>query len=176
MLRLPLWLPILGTLVHATHQSKPRAHRHRPYEILDPYHSKVDGRYSPIERRDDPGTSQGQWLVFVHVERSASPTSTPIPTAVNHANKGVVKQETAVKADQRGAQSYAQAETTQAKSTPTPPADQGSQGPVSQKDVQEWLKVHNEARRKHGAGALKWSSDLAVGAKSNAIQCRGEHT
>jgi uncharacterized protein YkwD len=42
--------------------------------------------------------------------------------------------------------------------------------------VQEWLKVHNEARRAHGAGELRWDNTLADGAKSNAVQCKGEHT
>lgn len=176
MLRLSLLLLILGTLVFAAHQAKPRIQQPRHPKIRDSHRSRLEGRYSPVERRDESGASQVQWLVFVHVERSASSTSAPTPTAVNNANKGVVKEETSVKAVQRGAQSYAQAETTQAKSTLTPPADQGSLGPVSPKDVEEWLKVHNEARRKHGAGALKWSNDLSVGAKSNAIQCRGEHT
>lgn len=167
-------LPFLWTFVSAAQSKTSRPGLRRDLEVRDRYTSKQASHVGLIERTDSPGTSQGQWLVFVEVTPSS--TGVPTPTAFNHANKGVAKEDLAVQADQKGAQSYVQAATTQIRSTPTSPVASESSGPVALLEVREWLEAHNVARRKHGAGELKWSDDLAVGAKSNAIQCKGEHT
>lgn len=188
-----LLFPLLPALVCAAHIKRPRLPRQNHVvedraNFFDPEHEEGEVLVKII---NEPGTSQGQWLSLDGTTFSAFSTSSRPPsasvTAINHANKGVdTGSGDGSKADQKGAQSYEQDKVSQAISTATATgtetsesqgtAPAGGRGPVPMDQVQEWLKVHNEARRAHGAGDLRWDNTLADGAKSNAVQCKGEHT
>jgi hypothetical protein len=116
-----------------------------------------------------PGSSAGQWLTFDGTEFTAFTTSThaPVATGISLANKAVVTG-SGSSINQIGAGSD--------ELEKSPPVVQSGGGILSQAEMDEWLNVHNVARSQHGAGALQWDEALAVGAKSNAVQCKGEHT
>ena len=134
--------------------------------------------------------SGAQWLSF-----DASGTSVPVADDVNLvASGGTVASGSGSSTgngtagggpqfDVQGAQSI----TTQEQQpnptlTPSPPVPtqpsqpSGGLGPVSQEDADRWIKAHNEARKAHGAGELKWREDLSWGAKTNAERCQEGHT
>lgn len=114
--------------------------------------------------------SSAQWLSYAGIGSSSSTTGT---VAVNFAAGDSTQGQTA-QSGVEGAQSY----------TTQPPTETGclaansdeDPGPVTQKEVDQWLKAHNEARSAHGAGELKWRADLAWGAKTNAERCQPGHT
>lgn len=125
---------------------------------------------------NEPGSSGAQYLSYDGSSFTAFSTSvygastTGLPKGFNLANKNVVKGDQS-RVDQLGAASY------EADHQPDiDPAIVGGGGTVPQEEVEEWLRVHNNARGAHGAGKLEWSEELAKGAKSNAEQCKGEHT
>lgn len=123
---------------------------------------------------DPPGPEVGQSLTFDG--NSFAPISTahpPTSTGLALSNKVVVAAGSDGKSDQVGAASYQQPNPqTPAAAVPA----SGGEGVVAKEEVDEWLIAHNVARSQHGAGQIQWSENLAIGAKSNAIQCRGEHT
>jgi len=125
---------------------------------------------------NEPGSNEAQYLSYDGSSFTAFSTSvygastTALPKGFNLANKNVVKGDQS-QVDQLGAASY------EADHQPEiDPAIVGGGGTVPQEEVEEWLRVHNNARGAHGAGKLEWSEELAKGAKSNAEQCKGEHT
>jgi len=135
------------------------APEHEPDEVL-------------VQIINDPDSSAGQWLTFDGTSFTPFSTSTyhPAATGVILANEAVTSQ-SKVKVDQIGAGSYEY----QGTQPVTESANHGV-GILSKQEVDEWLRVHNAARAQHGAGTLQWNEELAKGAKSNAIQCKGEHT
>jgi uncharacterized protein YkwD len=107
------------------------------------------------------------------------PAYTPLPPAIPIAAKPAIKG-SGCKANQAQAVNYIQKQPDlvnyiQKKPDP-PPVPAQPEGVVSQEEMNEWLRVHDIARSQHGAGRLRWNETLAIGAKGNAIQCRGEHT
>jgi hypothetical protein len=126
---------------------------------------------------NEPGSDAAQYLSYDGNSFTAFSTSThgasALPTGFNFANKNLAQGDSPSKSqiDQVGAASY------EADQPPEiDPAIAGGQGTVPQEEVDEWLRVHNIARGAHGAGPLEWSEELAKSAKSNAEQCKGEHT
>ena len=123
------------------------------------------------QARNGPSPSEAQWLTFDDTPfTTTTPTYSPQTTAIPIANDLSVKV-AGCKAKQAQVVNYVQK---QANSLPVQP--QSQEGTVSQTEIDEWLRVHDMARSQHGAGRLRWNESLAIGAKSNAIQCRGEHT
>lgn len=123
------------------------------------------------QARNGPSPSEAQWLTFDHTPfTTTTPTYTPLTTAISIANNMAVKA-AGCKAKQPPVANYAQKQ-----ANPPPMQPQSEGGTVSQAEMDEWLRVHDIARSQHGAGRLRWNESLAIGAKSNAIQCRGEHT
>jgi hypothetical protein len=119
--------------------------------------------------------SAAQWLSF-----DPSGTSVLIADDVNLvATGGTVAGGTG--SGTEGAQSNAQGAESITQQPPppssSPPSPQpGGLGPQSQEQVDRWIKAHNEARKAHGAGELKWREDLSWGAKTNAERCQEGHT
>lgn len=122
--------------------------------------------------------SAAQWLSF-----ATSGTSVPLPNEVNlvgsggsvaGAGGGSGDGEGEVKSDVQGAQSITQQRPPPSTSTST--QSSGGLGPQTQEEVDRWIKAHNEARKAHGAGGLKWREDLSWGAKTNAERCQEGHT
>jgi uncharacterized protein YkwD len=106
------------------------------------------------------------------------PAYTPLPPAIPIAAKPAVKG-SGCKANQAQAVNYIQKQpnvVNYIQKKPDPPLQTQPGGVVSQEEMNEWLRVHDIARSQHGAGRLRWNETLAIGAKGNAIQCRGEHT
>jgi len=122
------------------------------------------------QARNAPNPSEAQWLTFDDTPSSTfMPAYTALTTAIPIAAKPAVKG-SGCKAKQAQAVNYIQKQ-------PDPlPVQSQSGGVVSQEEIDEWLRVHDIARSQHGAGRLRWNETLAIGAKSNAIQCRGQHT
>jgi hypothetical protein len=121
------------------------------------------------QARNGPSPSEAQWLTFDDTPSTASmPAYTPLATASPLVKKPPVKGY-GCKANQAQAVNYIQKQM-------DPPLQSQSGGTVPQEEVDEWLRVHDIARSQHGAGRLRWNETLAIGAKSNAIQCRGQHT
>lgn len=191
-MRSTLLVPLLWTLVSAAHikRNPSASHRHlvEDRDKTPPLEYNDKSLVKGLAERDP---NQGQWLSLYESSVVAFSTSTRRPspcrpTAINYANKGVITGtgdttgELGGQSDQKGAPSYAQVQTsrvsTSSVSSTAAAGDQGSSGQVSAGEVQEWLKVHNEARKAHGAGPLTWSDDLSNGAMGNAMQCKGEHT
>jgi len=131
------------------------------------------------QARNTPSPSEAQWLTFDDTPSTMSmpaytPISTAIPIAVNPAIKG-----SGCKAQQVQAVNYVQKQpdvVNYIQKKPDQPPQSPSGGVISQEEMNEWLRVHDIARSQHGAGKLRWNETLAIGAESNAIQCRGEHT
>jgi len=122
------------------------------------------------QARNAPNPSEAQWLTFDDTPSSTFlSTQTPLTTTIISASKAAVMG-SGCKAKQAQAVNYIQK---QPDPLPVPPQ---SGGVVSQEETSEWLRVHDIARSQHGAGRLRWNETLAIGAKSNAIQCRGQHT
>jgi hypothetical protein len=142
------------------------------------------------QARNAPSLSEAQWLTFDDTPSTTSmPAYTPLPTAIPLPAKPAVKVP-GCKANQAQAVNYVQKQPNvvnyvqkqpdvvnyiQKKPDP-PPVQPQPGGVVSQEEMNEWLRVHDIARSQHGAGRLRWNETLAIGAKSNAVQCRGEHT
>ena len=59
---------------------------------------------------------------------------------------------------------------------PTNPGDKDNVGPSIGDEAQQWLNEHNNARALRGAPALKWSEELANGARNWAKGCVFEHS
>jgi uncharacterized protein YkwD len=107
------------------------------------------------------------------------PAYTPLPPAIPIAAKPAIKG-SGCKANQAQAVNFVQKQPDVVnfaqKQADRPPVQASSEEVVSQEEMNEWLRVHDIARSQHGAGRLRWNETLAIGAKGNAIQCRGEHT
>jgi uncharacterized protein YkwD len=131
------------------------------------------------QARNAPSPSEAQWLTFDDTPSSTfMPAYTPLPPAIPIAAKPSVKG-SGCKANQAQAVNFVQKQAdvvNYIQKKPDPPIQSESGGVVSQEEMNEWLRVHGIARSQHGAGRLRWNETLATGAKSNAIQCRGEHT
>jgi hypothetical protein len=121
------------------------------------------------QARNGPSPSEAQWLTFDDTPSTASmPAYTSLATASPLVKKPPVKGY-GCKANQAQAVNYIQKQM-------DPPLQSQSVGVASQEEINEWLRVHDIARSQHGAGRLRWNETLAIGAKSNAMQCRGAHT
>jgi hypothetical protein len=132
------------------------------------------------QARNAPSPSEAQWLTFDDTPSSTfMPAYTPLPPAIPIAAKPAIKG-SGCKANQAQAVNYIQKQpdlVNYVQKKPDPPPVQPQPGGfVSQEEINEWLRVHDIARSQHGAGRLRWNETLAIGAKGNAIQCRGEHT
>jgi hypothetical protein len=131
------------------------------------------------QARSGPSPSEAQWLTFDDTPSTTSiPAYIPLPTAIPIANKSAVKG-SGCKANQAQAVNFVQKHpnvVSYIQKKPDQPPQTQSEGVVSQAEMNEWLRVHDIARSQHGAGRLRWNETLAIGAKGNAIQCRGEHT
>jgi hypothetical protein len=131
------------------------------------------------QARNAPSPSEAQWLTFDDTPSTTSmPAYTPLPPAIPIAAKPAIKG-SGCKANQAQAVNFVQKKpdvVNYIQKKPDPPLQTQSEGVVSQAEMNEWLRVHDIARSQHGAGRLRWNESLAIGAKSNAIQCRGEHT
>jgi hypothetical protein len=171
---LPTLYAILALLATASARNNRRNRNHR--EITNNLESR--GIFDEPEHEPDevlvqiinpPGSSAGQWLTFDGTGFTAFTTSihAPAATGISLANKAVVTG-SGNSINQIGAGSD--------ELEKSPPVVQSGGGILSQAEMDEWLNVHNVARSQHGAGALQWDEALAVGAKSNAVQCKGEHT
>jgi uncharacterized protein YkwD len=155
-------LPLLA-ITYARPNRQNRDHR----EIID------------NQAQNAPSPSEAQWLTFDDTPSTTSmPAYTSLPAAVPIAAKAAIKG-SGCKANQAQAVNFGQKQAdvvNYIQKKPDPPIQSESGGVVSQEEMNEWLRVHGIARSQHGAGRLRWNETLATGAKSNAIQCRGEHT
>jgi hypothetical protein len=131
------------------------------------------------QARNAPSPSEAQWLTFDDTPSSTfMPAYTPLPPAIPIAAKTAIKG-SGCKANHAQAVNFVQKKpdvVNYIQKKPDQPPQTQSGGVVSQEEMNEWLRVHDIARSQHGAGRLRWNETLAIGAKSNAIQCRGEHT
>jgi hypothetical protein len=185
-MRLTAFWPLLPFLViYVSSRTIKQNPRHRQL------HDRISNRDDPpsyphLNQNDDVprGKSikprnqrQGQWLEF-RQSTSSSSTRKPSISTVYLAEYRTYRPDG--KVNQAGVQSHkAISHLTQvASSSSSPPSQEktGVTGVTPLQEMNEWLRVHNEARAQHGAGTVQWNETLAIGAKSNAEQCKGRHT
>lgn len=125
-------------------------------------------------------SSAAQWLSF-NDNGSGASASVPQATDVNLAGAGDGNAGGgSAQNDVEGAQVISEQgplpSASVSSSAPVQSPATGGLGPQTQEEVGKWIQAHNEARKAHGAGELKWREDLSWGAKTNAERCKEGHT